>query len=117
MNVITIEFDQGTAAWKDMQEVVKLLNDKGYSTQPYGDIGTVKLTKEIEEEMNVSNEEKMNEPDHAAMNKTKEGTFKRILVEANYPWELIKDWTEDECKAERGAIERANKTISRSLLF
>lgn len=117
MNVITIKFNQGTSAWKDMQEVVKLLNDKGYSTQPYGDIGTVKLTKEIEEEMNISNEEKMNEPDPAAMNKTKEGTFKRILVEANYPWELIKDWTEDECKAERGAIERANKTISRSLLF
>ncbi len=47
-----------------MQEVVKLLHDKGYSTQPYGDIGTVKLTKEIEEEMNVSDEGKtINEPD------------------------------------------------------
>lgn len=43
------------------------------------------------------------------MNKTKEGTFKRILVEANYPWELIKDWTEEDCEAELGAIERANK--------
>ncbi|EJR50086.1 hypothetical protein IIO_06399 [Bacillus cereus VD115] len=109
MNVITINFDQGTAAWRDMQEVVKILKDKGYSTQPYGGIGTVKLTKVIEEEMNVSNEEKMNKPDLAAMSKTKEGTFKRILVEANYPWELIENWTEDDCEAEIGAIERANK--------
>ncbi|PEL90973.1 hypothetical protein [Bacillus wiedmannii] len=109
MNTITIKFGEGMAAWKDMQEVVKILNDKGYSTQPYGDIGTVKLTKVIEEELNVSNEEKITEPDPAAVNKTKEGTFKRILVEANYPWELIKYWTEDDCKAELGAIERANK--------
>ncbi|PGA96598.1 hypothetical protein [Bacillus wiedmannii] len=109
MNTITIKFGEGTAAWKDMQEVVKILNDKGYSTQPYGDIGTVKLTKVIEEEMKVSTEEKITEPDPAAVNKTKEGTFKRILVEANYPWELIKDWTEEDCKAELGAIERANK--------
>ncbi|MDM5254288.1 hypothetical protein [Bacillus toyonensis] len=108
MNVITIKFNQDTSAWKDVQEVVKLLHDKGYSTHLYGDIGTVKLTKEFEEEMNVSNEEKMNESDPAAMNKTKEGTFKRILVEANYPWELIKDWTEDDCEAEIGAIERAD---------
>jgi hypothetical protein len=108
MNVITIKFDQGTAAWNDMQEVVKILNDKGYSKQPYGDIGTVKLTKVIEEEMKVSTEKKITEPDPAAMNKTKEGTFKRILVEANYPWELIKDWTEEDCEAELGAIERAN---------
>ncbi|AAM26189.1 MULTISPECIES: hypothetical protein [Bacillus] len=109
MNTITIKFGEGTAAWKDMQEVVKILNDKGYSTQPYGDIGTVKLTKVIEEGMKVSTEEKIAEPDPAAMNKTKEGTFKRILVEANYPWELIKDWTEEDCEAELGAIERANK--------
>ncbi|HFR4221621.1 hypothetical protein [Bacillus sp. A260] len=109
MNTITIKFGEDTAAWKDMQEVVKILNDKGYSTQPYGDIGTVKLTKIIEEEMKVSTEEKITEPDPAAMNKTKEGTFKRILVEANYPWELIKDWTEEDCEAELGAIERANK--------
>ncbi|MHA4113389.1 hypothetical protein ACX17A_26060 [Bacillus cereus] len=109
MNTITIKFGEGTAAWEDMQEVVKILNDKGYSTQPYGDIGTVKLTKVIEEEMNVGTEEKITEPDPAAMNKTKEGTFKRILVEANYPWELIKDWTEEDCEAELGVIERANK--------
>jgi len=109
MNTITIKFGEGTAAWKDMQEVVKILNDKGYSTQPYGDIGTVKLTEVIEEGMKVSTEEKIAEPDPAAMNKTKEGTFKRILVEANYPWELIKDWTEEDCEAELGAIERANK--------
>ena len=47
MNTVTIKFGQGTAAWKDMQEVVKILHEKGYSDQPYEDIGTVKLTKEI----------------------------------------------------------------------
>ncbi|MEN3130360.1 MULTISPECIES: hypothetical protein [Bacillus cereus group] len=50
MNTITIKFGQGTEAWKDMQEVVKVLHDKGYIAQPYEDIGTVKLTKEIKEE-------------------------------------------------------------------
>ncbi|CUB51946.1 hypothetical protein P4J24_21855 [Bacillus anthracis] len=50
MNTITIKFGQGTAAWKDMQEVVKALHDKGYIAQPYEDIGTVKLTKEFKEE-------------------------------------------------------------------
>ncbi|PER62119.1 hypothetical protein [Bacillus cereus] len=63
----------------------------------------------IKKEMNVSDEGKINVPDSAAMNQTKEGTFKRILVDANYPWELIKDWTEEDCEAELGAIERANK--------
>lgn len=63
----------------------------------------------IKKEMNVSDEGKINVPDSAAMNQVKEGSFKRILVQANYPWELIKDWTEDECEAELGAIERANK--------
>ncbi|WP_179958542.1 hypothetical protein [Bacillus sp. BPN334] len=50
MNTITIKFGQGTAAWKDMQEVVRILHEKGYRTKPYEDIGTVKLTKEIESE-------------------------------------------------------------------
>lgn len=50
MNTITIKFGQGTEAWKDMQEVVKVLHGKGYIAQPYEDIGTVKLTKEIKEE-------------------------------------------------------------------
>ncbi|MBW3490807.1 hypothetical protein ABEY48_20385 [Bacillus mycoides] len=50
MNTITIKFGQGTAAWKDMQEVVKILHDKGYSAQPYKEIGTVELAKEIKEE-------------------------------------------------------------------
>ncbi|MGG0010006.1 hypothetical protein [Bacillus tropicus] len=50
MNTITIKFGQGTEAWKDMQEVVKALHDKGYIAQPYEEIGTVKLTKEIKEE-------------------------------------------------------------------
>ncbi|BCC54934.1 hypothetical protein BCJMU07_4284 [Bacillus cereus] len=47
MNTITIKFGQGTAAWKDMQEVLKSLQKKGYTVQPYKKIGTVKLTKEI----------------------------------------------------------------------
>ncbi|MGW5951406.1 hypothetical protein [Bacillus mycoides] len=50
MNTVIIKFGQGTEAWKDMQEVVKILHDKGYSAQPYEDIGTVKLTKEIKGE-------------------------------------------------------------------
>ncbi|UYX50395.1 hypothetical protein M3Y14_17725 [Bacillus thuringiensis] len=50
MNTVIIKFGQGTAAWKDMQDVVKILHDKGYSAQPYEDIGTVKLTKEIKGE-------------------------------------------------------------------
>ncbi|MEW4232575.1 hypothetical protein Q0N71_04730 [Bacillus thuringiensis] len=50
MNTITIKFGQGTEAWKDMQEVVKVLHGKGYIAQPYEDIGTVKLTKKINDE-------------------------------------------------------------------
>ncbi|PGU15580.1 hypothetical protein [Bacillus thuringiensis] len=87
----TVSLEIGTAIMFIEQEINKL---KSYV---------------IKEEMNVSDEGKINEPDPAAMNQTKEGTFKRILVKANYPWELIKDWTEDECEAEIGAIERANK--------
>ena len=34
-----------------MQEVVKALHDKGYIAQPYEDIGTVKLTKKINDEL------------------------------------------------------------------
>ncbi|PEB72389.1 hypothetical protein COM89_28150 [Bacillus thuringiensis] len=87
----TVSLEIGTAIMFIEQEINKL---KSYV---------------IKEEMNVSDEGKINEPDPAAMNQTKEETFKRILVKANYPWELIKDWTEDECEAEIGAIERANK--------
>ncbi|MBJ8037026.1 hypothetical protein [Bacillus cereus] len=50
MNTVTIKFGQGTEAWKDMQEVVEVLHDKGYIAQPYEYIGTVKLTKKIKEE-------------------------------------------------------------------
>ncbi|MBU4642277.1 hypothetical protein [Bacillus toyonensis] len=49
MNTVTIKFGQGTAAWKDMQDVVKILHDKGYSAQPYKEIGTVELTKKIDD--------------------------------------------------------------------
>lgn len=47
MNTVTIKFGQGTEAWKDMQEVAKFLQERGYSVQPKEDIGTVKLTKVI----------------------------------------------------------------------
>ncbi|EJR41390.1 MULTISPECIES: hypothetical protein [Bacillus cereus group] len=50
MNTVTIEFGQGTAAWEEMQKVAQYLRLKGYEVQPYENIGTVKLTKEIKEE-------------------------------------------------------------------
>lgn len=31
MHTVTIKFGQGTVAWKDIREVVKILHDKGYS--------------------------------------------------------------------------------------
>ncbi|PEC81618.1 hypothetical protein CON08_00505 [Bacillus cereus] len=53
MNTVTIKFGQGTEAWKDAQEIIKVLQGKGYSTQPYENIGIVNLTKEIKEEPEV----------------------------------------------------------------
>ncbi|HHT7152325.1 hypothetical protein BK718_16960 [Bacillus thuringiensis serovar andalousiensis] len=50
MNKVTINFGPGTAAWKDMQEVAKVLQEKGYSVEPKEDIGIVKLTKDISDE-------------------------------------------------------------------
>ncbi|KLA35505.1 hypothetical protein B4080_5918 [Bacillus cereus] len=50
MNTVTIKFGQGIAAWKDTQEVLKILQEKGYKVQPYEEIGTVNLTKEIKME-------------------------------------------------------------------
>ncbi len=51
LNKVTIEFGEGTKAWEDMQDVMIVLKEKGYSVEPYEEIGTVKLTKEIVEEM------------------------------------------------------------------
>ncbi|MEC3439451.1 hypothetical protein P9136_22385, partial [Bacillus cereus] len=51
MNTITIKFGQGTEAWKDMQDIAKMLQEKGYSVEPYEEIGTVKLTKKINDEL------------------------------------------------------------------
>jgi len=51
MNTVTIKFGPGTTAWKDMQEVTKALQEKGYSVQPKDDIGTITLTKEIQDEL------------------------------------------------------------------
>lgn len=47
MNKVTIEFGEGTMAWKDMQKVTGILIERGYTVEPYEEIGTVKLTKEI----------------------------------------------------------------------
>lgn len=51
MNKVTIEFGQGTESWKDMQKVTKILIGRGYSVEPYEEIGTIKLTKEIVDDM------------------------------------------------------------------
>lgn len=51
MNTVTIKFSQGTEAWKDMQEIAKVLQEKGYSVEPYEEIGTVKLIKRINDEL------------------------------------------------------------------
>ncbi|MEC2626785.1 hypothetical protein P9X08_25240 [Bacillus cereus] len=51
LNKVTIEFGEGTKAWKDMQDVMTILKEKGYSVEPYEEIGTVKLTKGIVDEM------------------------------------------------------------------
>ncbi|MHA4168908.1 hypothetical protein [Bacillus cereus] len=50
MNTVTINFGPGTAAWKDMQEVAKILQEKGYLFEPKEGIGIVKLTKDISDE-------------------------------------------------------------------
>ncbi|PGO64381.1 hypothetical protein CN980_25375 [Bacillus cereus] len=57
MNIVTIKFGQGTEAWGDMQEVAKVLQEKGYSVEPYEEIGTVKLVKKINDEI----EDKINQ--------------------------------------------------------
>ncbi|PGH84997.1 hypothetical protein CN899_10205 [Bacillus thuringiensis] len=57
MNIVTIKFGQGTEAWGDMQEVAKVLQKKGYSVEPYEEIGTVKLVKKINDEI----EDKINQ--------------------------------------------------------
>ncbi|RAS92111.1 hypothetical protein A6E21_22290 [Bacillus cereus] len=51
MNTITIKFGQGTAAWEDMTEIVKFLGKRGYAIEPEEEIGTVKLTKKINDEL------------------------------------------------------------------
>ncbi|MEB8717511.1 hypothetical protein P4G97_33120 [Bacillus cereus] len=51
MNTVIIQFGQGTEAWKDMQEVLKVLQDKGYKLHPYEEIGTVNLAKKINDEL------------------------------------------------------------------
>ncbi|QWI46707.1 hypothetical protein [Bacillus mycoides] len=59
MNTVTIKFGSGTAAWEDAQEMIKVLQEKGYATQPYENIGIVNLTKEIKEEPEVRHVSKL----------------------------------------------------------
>ncbi|MEB9108526.1 hypothetical protein P4H53_08445 [Bacillus cereus] len=51
MNTVIIQFGQGTEAWKDMREITKFLQEKGYFIEPYEEIGSVKLTKKISDEL------------------------------------------------------------------
>ncbi|MDA2535804.1 hypothetical protein P4I85_22515 [Bacillus cereus] len=51
---------------------------------------------------------KLNGPDPVAISKTEEGTYKRILVEMHYSWDMIKDWSEEKCEAEIEAIDGAD---------
>lgn len=51
MNQVTIKFGEGTESWKDMQKITEVLIARGYSVEPYEEIGTVKLTKEIIDDM------------------------------------------------------------------
>ncbi|MEC3334896.1 hypothetical protein [Bacillus thuringiensis] len=56
MNKVTIEFGEGTEAWKDMQKVTGFLIERGYTVEPYEEIGTVKLTKELIDEKSEEDE-------------------------------------------------------------
>ncbi|ARJ25720.1 hypothetical protein B7492_32285 (plasmid) [Bacillus mycoides] len=56
MNKVTIEFGQGTESWRDMQKVTEILIGRGYTVEPYEEIGTVKLTKEIIDEKSEEDE-------------------------------------------------------------
>ncbi|MDZ5476426.1 MULTISPECIES: hypothetical protein [Bacillus cereus group] len=51
MNTIIIKFGQGTAAWEEIAEIVKFLGERGYALEPEKEIGTVKLTKKIIDEL------------------------------------------------------------------
>ncbi|MDA1909718.1 hypothetical protein PDK24_28555 [Bacillus cereus] len=47
MNTVTIKVGPGTEAWKDMQEVAKGLQERGYSVEPKEGIGMMKLKQFI----------------------------------------------------------------------
>ncbi len=51
MNTIIIKFGQGTAACEEIAEIVKFLGERGYAIEPEKEIGTVKLTKKIIDEL------------------------------------------------------------------
>ncbi|MFJ7557742.1 hypothetical protein [Bacillus thuringiensis] len=51
MNTVTIKFGEGTKAWEDMAGIVNFLGKRGYAIEPEEEIGTVKLTKNINDEL------------------------------------------------------------------
>ncbi|MGN4723984.1 hypothetical protein ACTFR8_23415 [Bacillus cereus group sp. MYBK15-3] len=53
MNTIRIECGQGIEARKDMQDMVKVLQDKGYIAQTDKDSGVVKLVKQTKDEPSI----------------------------------------------------------------
>ncbi|MBG9716641.1 hypothetical protein [Bacillus cereus] len=100
---------------KVIELIAKVIFDASESGKNYGwmcepDNSLDKLG----EELDVSNEEiydtvlKLNGPDPVAISKTEEGTYKRTLVEMHYPWDMIKDWSEEKCEAEIEAIDGAD---------
>ncbi|OTY11413.1 hypothetical protein [Bacillus thuringiensis] len=56
MNKVTIEFGEGTEAWRDMQKVAGILIERGYTDEPCEEIGTVIFTKEIVDEKSEEDE-------------------------------------------------------------
>lgn len=84
--------------------IAKVIFDASQSDKNYGWMcETNNSLDKLGEELDVSNEEisdtvlKLNGPDPIAMSETKQSSFKRMLVEAHYPWEMIKDWSEEKC--------------------
>ncbi|EJR25297.1 MULTISPECIES: hypothetical protein [Bacillus cereus group] len=51
MNTVTIKFGEGSKAWEDMTGIVNFLGKRGYAIEPEEEIGTVKLTKNVNDEL------------------------------------------------------------------
>ncbi|MFI8680375.1 hypothetical protein [Bacillus thuringiensis] len=111
--VMPIEEEMNKA--KVIQLIAKVIFDASESGKNYGWMCELDNSLDnLGEELDVSNEEiydtvlKLNGPDPVAISKTEEGTYKRTLVEMHYPWDMIKDWSEEDCEAEIGAIDSSD---------